>query len=317
MLDLAATQSGVVTSRQAEAYGLGRNVQRRLVTNGTWQRLADGVLLTHSGKPEWESWAWGGVLRAGDGARLAGRSAAFAGGMITEPPELIDILHPHGLHRPQTARWVFHQERDGRRGPSIGSLPRTRVEDTVLDLASTQLGGRRSPDPLHWVTLAIEQRLTTPERLLYALRQRKRVAERQELMEILSSGQAGVQSPLEFYYLRDVEQAHGLPRGRRQAPDQIDGRRVWRDVHYDEYRLLVELDGRTGHTGEDRFRDFRRDNAAILSGDATLRYGWHDVRRETCAVALQVASLLFRGGWEGPFVRCPRCHVGPMDGNVV
>lgn len=311
LLRLAAAQSGVVTSRQAESYGVGRNIQRRLVGSGNWRRLANGVLLTYNVEPAWEVWAWGGVLRAGDGARLAGKAAAFAAGMITEPPELIDVLHPHGLHRPRTERWIFHQERGGRRAPSIGSLPRTRIEDTVLDLAGTQLGGKRLTDPLHWVTLAIEQRLTTTDRLLDALRHRARFAVREEVEEILCCAEEGVESPLEYYYLHDVERAHGLPAGRRQVPDRTDNRRAWRDVYYDEYRVLVELDGQTGHTGEDRFRDFRRDNAALVSGDATLRYGWHDVRRESCGVAVQVAAVLVRRGWQGVLVRCPRCPPNP------
>lgn len=44
-----------------------------------------------------------------------------------------------------------------------------------------------------------------------------------------------------------------------------------------DYGLLIELDGRIGHTGDGRFRDMRRDNAAATDGLATLRYGWHDV----------------------------------------
>lgn len=316
MLRLAATQAGVVTSRQAEAYGLGRNVQRRLVANGTWLRLADGILLTHSSEPGWESWAWGGVLRAGAGARLAGKAAAFVGGLIDEEPDSIDILHPHGLYRPRTEQWVFHQERDDRRLASIGSLPRTRIEDTVLDLASTPLGGRRRREPLHWMTIAIERRLTTTSRLADVLQHRKRVAGRQEFLEILQCVEDGIESPLEYHYLHDVERAHGLPEGRRQAPDQVNQRRAWRDVYYEAYRLLVELDGETGHTGLDRFRDYRRDNAALVSGDATLRYGWHDVRRQSCAVAAQVAELLVRGGWRGPFMFCSRCRNGTVADGV-
>lgn len=155
----------------------------------------------------WESWAWGGVLRAGAGARLAGKAAAFVGGLIDEEPESIDILHPHGLYRPRTQQWVFHQERDGRRLESIGSLPRTRIEDTVLDLASTPLGGKRRGDPLHWMTIAIERRLTTTSRLLGVLQQRKRVADRQEFLEILQCVEDGIESPLEYHYLHDVERA--------------------------------------------------------------------------------------------------------------
>lgn len=318
LLELAAAQAGVISRQQAERFGLGRNSLQRLVSEGGWQRLAQGLVLTRHGEPDWDAWAWAGVLRAGDRARLAGRSAAYLEGLITEPPEPIDILHPHGLHRPRTPHWVFHQEREGvRRMTSVGSPPRTWIEDTVLDLASTTLGAGDRHDPLHWLSLAVQQRLTTTDRLLEGVHRRRRIAGRGELSEILGDVEDGAQSPLEYYYLRDVEQAHGLPRGRRQAPVRLERRRLWRDVYYEEFRLLVELDGETGHSGLDRFRDYRRDNAALMSGDATLRYGWHDVRRASCEVAGQVAVLLIRGGWQGTPTSCPRCPSGLGDRNLL
>jgi hypothetical protein len=307
LLAIAAAHAGVITAEQAAAYGVSRHVQRRLVNSGQWRRLASGIMLSHSARPEWESWAWAGLLRAGDEARLAGRAAAYLEGMVTDPPERIDILHPHGLQRPPTEHWRFHQERESAgRLPSIGSLRRTRIDDTVLDLAGTGLGGANQ-DPLHWVSLAIQQRLTTPERLVTAVRRRTRLANRQDLVEILACAGDGVESPLEYHYLRDVERAHGLPAGTRQAVARVAGRSVRRDVYYREYRVLVELDGQVGHSGEDRFRDFRRDNAALVSGDVTLRYGFYDVRRNSCAVARQVATVLTARGWHDALTRCPRC----------
>jgi very-short-patch-repair endonuclease len=52
----------------------------------------------------------------------------------------------------------------------------------------------------------------------------------------------------------------------------------------------VELDGHI-HAGE-RLRDARRDNAALLDGEVTLRYGWRDVTERSCRVAWEVAAIL-------------------------
>ena len=79
------------------------------------------------------------------------------------------------------------------------------------------------------------------------------------------------------------------------------------------YATVVELDGRLGHEGQGRFRDMRRDNAAALEGEQTLRYGWSDVHGEQCRVALQVAAVLSRRGWDGLPDRCPRCRAIPLD----
>lgn len=77
---------------------------------------------------------------------------------------------------------------------------------------------------------------------------------------------------------------------------------------YVDFRLVVELDGRLGHTGMGRFRDMRRDNAATTDGLATLRYGKADVFGIPCEVAEEVGINLMRRGWAGPRTRCPNCH---------
>jgi len=306
--DLAEAQGGVITRDQARQVGLGRNSQHRLISQGQWQIMIPGVLLTHDQEPRWEALAWAGVLKAGDAARLAGLAAAHLHKLVDDVPEQIDILHPHGCQYLSTEPWVFRQERPGvRRAGAVGSPPRTRIEDTVIDLCGTDLGTAAGKSPLHWITVSLQRSLTTSERLQRALDRRQRVAGRQEIKQLLDVTGEGVHSPLEFRYRRDVERAHALPSGIRQAPDAIGGRRNRRDVRYPEFRLLVELDGLTGHSGLGRFRDFRRDNSALLAGEVTLRYGWTDVRQEPCQIAVQVAEMLIRGGWTGVPTRCPRC----------
>ena len=89
-----------------------------------------------------------------------------------------------------------------------------------------------------------------------------------------------------------------------------DGRSV-RDVLYDEYGLVVELDGRLGHEGLGRFRDMWRDNQAALEALLTLRYGSIDVCGRPCAVAAQVGAALADRGWNGVLTRCSRCRLVP------
>jgi hypothetical protein len=309
---LAELQAGVVTREQAEGHGFSRHSQQRLVDQGEWQRLLRGVLLTGSHKPEWLTLAWAGVLRGGDEARLGGLAAAFQHQLIDHPPKTIVVLVPRSV-RPFTADpWRLLTERpQARRARSVGALARTTIEDTVLDLCD----GRIEPDDrhhtAHWLTAAVQRRLTTSDRLLRALEARSRISGRRLLLEMLTDVDEGAESPLELKYLRDVERAHGLPSGVRQAPALSDGHSARRDVRYREYGLLVELDGELGHAGESRFRDFRRDNAALLTGEMTLRYGWTDVDAHPCSIARQVAELLTRGGWPGPFLRCPNCRAMP------
>jgi hypothetical protein len=174
----------------------------------------------------------------------------------------------------------------------------------VLDLCE----GAEAGQLVSWVTAAVQTRRTTTTRLLRARQNRRRYAGRRLLEELLGDVGTGAQSPLELRYLRDVERPHGLPRGTRQHRSR---HRHLRDVVYEDFGVVVELDGRLGHEGLGRFRDMVRDNHATLAGELSLRYGSVDVRGTPCRVAWQVATVLAVRGWRDPFQRCPRCVAVP------
>ena len=301
---LAQLQDGVVSREQAIGLGLSRTAVTRLVRDGFWVRMARGIYLTAAMSPTWPALAWAGVLIGGDAARLGGLAAAHLYGLVAEPPPSIDVLIPVTLSRPRiTGPWCFVRERPGARSPrTVGSPPRLTIEDTVLDLVcDPDCGDREAVD---WLTRAVNSRRTTPRRILRAAEHRHFLRQRTLIFAVLDDVAAGARSPLEVDYLNLVERAHGLPVGRRQASRR--GTEV--DVLYEGYGLLVELDGRLGHTGMGRFRDMHRDNAATSDGLATLRYGKADVFGVPCAVADEVAHNLVRRGWEGSAHRCDRCR---------
>jgi very-short-patch-repair endonuclease len=92
-----------------------------------------------------------------------------------------------------------------------------------------------------------------------------------------------------------VEQAHGLPPAVKQARfTKPDGSRGYRDRCYEEYGLIIELDGKQYHPDEHRGRDQDRDNHATATAGSTLRYGWIDVTRKPCVSAAQVHAALAR-----------------------
>lgn len=276
----------------------------RLVRDGFWVRTARGIYLTAPVSPSWPALAWSGVLIGGDAARLGGLAAAHLYGLVTEPPPRIDVLIPATVSRPRSiGPWCFTRERLGaRQTRTVGSPPRLTLEDTVLDLVCDPDCGDR--EAVNWLTMAVNSRRTTPQQILRAAQYRHFLRQRALVTAVLDDVAAGARSPLEVDYLNLVERAHGLPAGRRQASRR--GTEV--DVLYEAYGLLVELDGRLGHTGMGRFRDMRRDNAATTDGLATLRYGKADVFGIPCEVADEVAHNLMRRGWEGSAHRCDRCR---------
>lgn len=309
LLQLAAAQAGVLTTRQAELLGVGRHARHRLVQSGRWERVAGRVYAVHGLPLDWTGQAWAGVLLGGDGARLGGVAAGYLHGLVLEPPAAFTVLT--SVPVPDRAPWEFRRDvRAVRSSRAVGEPPRTDIDDTVLDLCEHA----DADEILTLVAQALHLRRTTDRRLLRTLDGRSRHSRRALLGEMLGEVRAGVRSPLELRYRRDVEQAHGLPPGERQHQSARSGNR--RDLVYVTFRLVVELDGRLGHQGLGRFRDMRRDNEATLQGEVTLRYGTADVAGSPCAVARQVAAVVTARGWDGLLRRCPRCVGVPVEETV-
>ena len=300
LLRTAVAQGGVISAEQVVLLGYSLRSADRLVNQRSWSRLARGVYHLGAGEPAWDGQAWAGILIGGADARLGFRAAGFRWGLVDEPPAVITVLVPHGRWQRQPGPWSFHQERPGvRRSQSPGSPPRTTIEDTVLDLC----GPARPGDLAGLLSRAVQSRKTTAPRLAQCLDDRTRMPHRRLLQQMLQDVGDGAESALELSYLRDVQRPHHLPPARRQARGRRG--REFRDMRYEEFGTIVELDGRLHVLG--RFRDMNRDNATLLEGDLTLRYGWPDVSERPCQVARQVAALLIARGWTGMPTRCARC----------
>ncbi len=290
---LAAAQSGVVTWEQCQGLGLSLALLRRLVSTGQWRRLAQSVYLTHNGPNVWLADAWAGVLIGGDDAALADDAAGYLWRLVAQPPGRLVVEVPHLRRVHSEGPWVFRRTRL----PivAVGDPLRKAAPETVLDLCVAHPDRRAAI-----LADASHLRISLPA-ILRAADARPRLADRRVIEALLGRTREGIHSELEHIYARDVERAHGLPKGARQFFDGRDRT----DVRYG--LLVVELDGRAGHVGCGAFRDMGRDNRHALAGLETLRFGYDDCTRRPCEVARQVATMLMRSGWPGPITPCRRC----------
>lgn len=302
--DLARRHGGVLTTAQLEQHNVTRSMRTRMVNDGTLFRpRGQAGLYALEPHLSLRGMGWAGIHLGGTGAAVGGwQSLALAGARIDNRRlgEAWQIWVPRDRYLSTKPPWVFRRDCHRRLAEAdrldskdpwlipaehalldvTGAMPRAQCLGLTLDLLRD---GNLHPHRL--------------QVLLHERRHRHRV----DILEVITDHLAGVESLLEHRYIRDVEKKHGLASAQRQ----VHMRAGRCDVLYGDQRLVVELDGRAFH--KDRFRDARRDNANLLDGYVTLRYGWHDVVTDPCLVAEQVATQLTARGWTGTPRRCPRC----------
>ncbi len=184
------------------------------------------------------------------------------------------------------------------------SPPRVRLEEAVVGVAASEATDMRA---IATLADAVQGRLTTPARLRTSLDGRIRIARRPLLSGVLADLDAGACSALEHGYLTRVERAHGLPTASRQVKASLRGT-VYRDVEYDDLRLVVELDGRLFHdNAAARDLDLDRDLDAAATGRLTVRLGWGQVFDRSCRTAYALGAIAQRRGWTGHVHACPDC----------
>jgi hypothetical protein len=307
---LVRRQSGVITRAQALAAGMSRHAIYARLDSGRWQQLHPGVYATYSGPADRQSKLWAAVLGARPGALLCHQTAAELHGLL-EPRKggMIHVMVPRGHGVAPMSGVVIHYSRraDAARHPAL-LPPRTRLEETVLDLADAE---STATGAISWILNACASRRTKPGLLLKAMDGRPRMHRRKILLAALGDAQIGVQSILEHGYLYHVERAHGLPEGARQWRTRSGGSSGYEDVRYEQYGVIVELDGQQAHPDGERWRDTRRDNVSAASGLITLRYTYADVIERPCEIADEVARALASRGYTGGAHRCgPSCAPG-------
>ncbi|GAB4106893.1 DUF559 domain-containing protein [Micromonospora taraxaci] len=164
----------------------------------------------------------------------------------------------------------------------------TRLEQALVDSWPTIPPAERRA-PVIW---AVNEWLTTPERLRVALESVPKLTDRAALRTLLTRLAEGCRSPLEIWGHEHVFTGPGMPAFRRQVAVKVGRRTVYLDMLAERERVNIELDGTTTH-GDPRQReiDLRRDAQLASIGILVVRFAHrrllHEidaVRRETLAV---------------------------------
>ncbi|MGB2567108.1 endonuclease domain-containing protein [Micromonospora citrea] len=210
---------------------------------------------------------------------------------LADEPTHLDTPRGSGL-RPRPLLAVHHRHGLTMGPPDVvvrGGVPVVRLERALVDAWPLLPPVDRAAP----VIRAVNDRLTTPERIRAALATAPRLADRAQLRALLARLDAGCRSPLEVWGHDHVFTGPGMPVFRRQARVVVGRRVMYLDVYAERERVDFELDGATTH-GDPRQRevDLRRDALLATVGVLVVRFAHRRLVHEPEAVRREVLAIL-------------------------
>lgn len=300
-------QAGVVTWHQLRSGGWSKASLRRAVRRHELTRVYPRVYVDHTGPLTPRQRAWAAVLWAGPvgEAALCGPSVlGVAAGAST-----VHVAVAADRHPPAPAGIVVHRVK-GLQSMIRGmtSPPRLKLEHNVL---LTMAAAASESEVVAALADTVGRFGMTAEDVRKALALHPRLPRKRLVHALLADIELGTESVLEHGFLTRVERPHHLPPPTRQAVRRGGAER--RDLAYEEFGLVVELDGRLNHESWTAGnRDAARDLADLASGQSVLRLRWQQVMAESCETAAALALVLTTRGWKGTARGCgPDCAIKP------
>ncbi|MGC4857279.1 DUF559 domain-containing protein [Micromonospora sp. DT4] len=170
-----------------------------------------------------------------------------------------------------------------------GGFPVTRLDRTLVDCWPLLPPVDRPGPVIH----AVNDRFTTPQRLVAALADMPHLTDRATLRALVGRLAAGCRSPLEIWGHDHVFTGAGMPAFIRQAPVRIGGRTIYLDMFAETERVNVELDGATTHGDPaEREIDLRRDALLATRGILVVRFTHRRLMADPDEVRQQTLAIL-------------------------
>ncbi|MEH1126095.1 DUF559 domain-containing protein [Micromonospora sp. CPCC 206061] len=211
----------------------------------------------------------------------------------SEPAEPIHVTVPVDVRLRPGRLVVVHRRAGFKIGPphvvAREGLPVTRLERSLVDAWPLLPEADRCASMIR----AVNDRLTTPERLAEALALAPRFADRAACHGLLDRLVSGCRSVLEVWGHDHVFTGSDLPPFQRQVRVQVGGRTYYLDVYAEAQRVDFELDGAASHgSPAQRDADLRRDALLATAGILVVRFSHQRLRNDTAAVRREIRAIL-------------------------
>lgn len=291
--DLAEQQGGVVSRRQAYDAGITRSQVRANLAAQRWRRVGSQSLALRTGPLSEHGKAWAAVFEAGPRAMVDGASALILSGLRHFDCDALRISVPRGV-KPRRGRGLnVRQTRRLNPGDRAETgVPRTRPEVAAVRAA---LWARSDRQAALVLTMTVQQGLATAERIAIEMLRVRRDKRRAFVHLVLLDLLGGVRSLGELDFANECRR-RGLPEPTRQAIRRGRNGSYYLDVYWEQWHLVVEIDGIHHGWADQVVGDAIRHNDLALSGDKVLRLPLLGLRAAPDDFFAQIESALIAAG---------------------
>jgi len=236
---------------------------------------------------------WAAVFEAGPRAQLDGVSALWAAGLEGFTSDRIRVSVPRGARVRRARGLDIHQTRRWDAGDAVtGGIPRTPPAVAAVRAALWAASDRQAALLL---TMTAQQRLATVEALGVAALRIRRDRRRRLLHRVILDLAGGAQSLGEQDFARECRR-RGLPEPTRQAIRRGRDGRYYLDVAWEQWGVVVEIDGIHHLWASHVVTDALRQNDLTLQDSIVLRLPLLGLRVSPDSFFAQIEEALRRRG---------------------
>jgi very-short-patch-repair endonuclease len=293
LASFADRQEDIVSRRQLLELGVTRWDIRAELSAGRWRAHGRQAIAMHAGPLTEAANRWVCLFEAGPSAVLDGVAALQVAG-LTGYDDVLRISLPRGarIHgRPQA---VVRRTRRLTPEAVVGvGIPRTRPDVAAVHAA---LWARTDRQAAFILVLRVSQGLASPASIQAAFEAVRRDRRRAFISVVLRDLQHGVRALGELDFARLCRE-HSLPEPDRQVERRGAHGRIYLDVRWAAYRLVVEIDGIHHAEPVAVVSDALRQNHVVLDDDTVLRIPLLGLRTQADDFMNQVRRALISRGW--------------------
>ena len=177
---------------------------------------------------------------------------------------------------------------------ALSGVPRTKNPAAAVRAALWAVSDKQAT---YLLTLTVQQGMVTADAIGLEALKIRRDKRRVLIQRVISDLVDGARSLGEIDVARELSRRRGLPAPTQQSLRQDKRGRYYLDLHWPEWKLVVEIDGIHHTWAENVVADALRQNSLAIAGDTVLRLPLLGLRLQPEDFYAQIDEALSANGW--------------------